>query len=122
MVITATAGSMSGTTLGEWVETVLAVALLPAHIASYVLPLYFCWRFIRRFVANDACVLEGREQRRKNFWGAYLLLSGLIVVALFTDDRFMQFQGAWEIAYGAAIFLLGPSWWTRARKTVAPPP
>ena len=120
MVITATAGSMSGTTLGEWVETVLAVALLPAHIASYVLPLYFCWRFIRRFVANDACVLEGREQRRKNFWGAYLLLSGLIVVALFPDDRFMRFQGAWEIACGVAIFLLGPSWWGRARKSVAP--
>jgi hypothetical protein len=111
---------MSDTTLGEWVEIILAVALLPAHIASYVLPLYFCWRFIRRFVANDAFALEVKEHRRKNFWGAYLLLSGLIVVALFPDDRFMRFQGAWEIACGVAIFLLGPSWWGRARKSVAP--
>jgi hypothetical protein len=30
---------MSGSTLGEWVEAILPVALLPAHIASYVLPL-----------------------------------------------------------------------------------
>jgi hypothetical protein len=63
---------MSDSTLGEWVETVLGIVLLPAHIASYLLPLYFCWRFIRRFVFNKAYVVEGREHRRKNFWGAYL--------------------------------------------------
>jgi hypothetical protein len=41
---------------------------------------------------------------------------------LFQDDRFMRYQGAWEIACGMAIFLLGPSWWaSRARKTIAPP-
>ena len=62
---------MSDTTLGEWLETITTIALLPAHIASYLFPLYFCWRLLRRFVANDALVLEGREQRRKNFWGAY---------------------------------------------------
>jgi len=78
---------MSDSTLGEWVETVLGIVLLPAHIASYLLPLYFCWRFIRRFVSNQAYALEGREHRRKNFWGGYLLLSGLILVALFQDNR-----------------------------------
>jgi hypothetical protein len=113
---------MNDTTLGEWLETTFTVALLPAHVASYVLPLYLCWRFIRRSVANDAFVLEGGEQGRKNFWGAYVLVSGLILIALFQDDRFMRYQGVWEIACGAAIFLLGPSWWARrARKTVAPP-
>jgi hypothetical protein len=112
---------MSGTILGEWVETILAVALLPAHIASYVLPLYFCWRFIRRFVANDALVSEGREQRRKNFWGAYLLLSGLTLFGLFQDDPFLRYQGAWKIACGMAIFLLGSSWWApRAQKSKVP--
>jgi len=113
---------MSDSTLGEWVETVLGIVLLPAHIASYLLPLYFCWRFIRRFVSNQAYALEGREHRRKNFWGGYLLLSGLILVALFQDNRFMRYQGLWEIACGVAVFLLGPSWWARrTRKTVAPP-
>jgi hypothetical protein len=113
---------MSDSTLGEWVETVLGIVLLPAHIASYLLPLLFCWRFIRRFVSNEAYVLEGGEHRQRSFWSVYLLLSGVILIALFQEDRFVRYQGLWEIACGLAIFLLGPSWWARrTRETVAPP-
>jgi hypothetical protein len=100
----------TGTTIGDWRGIIFAFALVPAQFASYILPFYFCWLVNRRYVAKDAFVLGGRERRRKNFWGAYLLLSGLIIVALYQYDRFMLLQGGWEAACGAAIFLLGPSW------------
>jgi hypothetical protein len=111
----------TGTTIGEWGATVFAFALVPAHLASYILPLHFIWSLLRRYVARDTFTFNGKEALRKNFWGTYLLLSGLILVALYRDDRFMLLQGTWEIACGMGIFLLGPSWWASrsAKKRMA---
>jgi hypothetical protein len=113
----------TGTTIGDWGGIIFAFAMVPAQIASYILPLSFCWLVLRRYVAKDAFVFGGRERRWKNFWGAYLLLTGLIIVTLFPHDRFMLLQGGWEAACGAAIFLLGPSWWGQRsiQKNVASP-
>jgi hypothetical protein len=107
------------TTIGEWGEIILAFALLPAHLMSYLLPLYFFWHGAMRYVAKHPVVFDGRERHRKNFWGAYLLFSGFVLVALFGKDSFMFLQGIWEIACGVTIFLLGPSWWARGQKSVA---
>jgi hypothetical protein len=111
----------TGTTIGEWGGIVFAFALVPAQLASYILPLYFCWLVLRRYVAKDVFVLYGKEHRHKNFWGAYLLLSGLVIIALYSHDLFMLLQGGWEATCGAAIFLLGPSWWAHRspQKSVA---
>ena len=104
-------------TIEEWSDSVLELALFPAHIASYLLPLYFIRKVFRRYIAKDTFVFDATERARKNSWGAYLLLSGSIVVALFRDDRFMLLQGVWEIVCGLGIFLLGPSWWARRRRS-----
>jgi hypothetical protein len=106
-----------GTTIGEWGDILLWLALFAAHIASYILPLSFIWNFIRRYLAKDTFVFDGKERGRKNFWGTYLVLSGFIVVALFYNDHFMFLQGAWEIVCGLGIFLLGPFWWARRRRS-----
>src|SRR6266508_3956265 len=83
----------TGTTIGEWGNIILAFALLPAQFASYILPPYFIWLLIRRHVAKDAFTPDGIEDRKKNFWGAYLVLSGLILIAMVPHDRFMLLQG-----------------------------
>ncbi len=103
----------TSTTIGELGGTFVAFALVPAHLASYILPLYFIWIVSRRYVAKDTFAFNGKEGLRKNFWGTYLLLSGLILIALYRDDRFMFWQGAWEAICGLAIFLMGPFWWAR---------
>jgi hypothetical protein len=102
-------------TIEEWSESVLELALFPAHIASYILPLYFIRNVFRRYIAKDTFVVDATERGRKNSWGTYLLLSGSVVVVRFRDDLFMFLQGVWEIVCGLAIFLLGPSWWSRRR-------
>jgi hypothetical protein len=103
-------------TIEEWSDSVLELALFPAHIASYLLPLYFIRKVFRRYIAKDTFVIDGKERDRKNSWGAYLLLSGSLLVALFRDDRFMLLQGGWEIVFGLGIFLLGSSWWSPSRR------
>ena len=42
----------------------LGVVLIPRQRTE----LYFCWRFIRRFVANGAFVLETAPKRTDSCW------------------------------------------------------
>ena len=113
----------TGTTIGDWGAIIFAFALVPAQLASYILPFIFCGVVMKRYGgAKHALIFDSGLSRRKNFWGAYLLLSGLILVSLYWNDRFMLIQGSWEIVCGVAIFLLGPSWWAKAqKKSVASP-
>src|SRR5207302_9259233 len=94
----------SNVTIGEWGETVFAFALLPAQFASYFFPPYFIYLLIKRLCFKSAVSFDGSERRRKNSWGAYLLVSGLILAALYSHDRFMLIQASLEIVCGAMIF------------------
>lgn len=97
--------------VSEWVNTVFVYALLPAHLASYVLPAQFIVNVFRRYIAKEAFAFDGKEGHRKNFWGTYLVLSGLILLPMYWYDGFMFVQGVSELVCGLAIFVLGPSWW-----------
>jgi hypothetical protein len=115
---------LSSLTIGEWLaklgslgqllfELALVLAALLAAFASYILPLYFIYLLIRRYALKTPAVFDGEEHKRKNFWGGYLLLSGIILVTLYAYDRslFLLLQGSWQAICGIAIFLLGSSWW-----------
>jgi len=65
-------------------------------LASYSLPFYFVYRLVER-MRRGVRVTGERERRRKNIWGAYLLICGGVLVAVFPHDRFMLIQGTWEI-------------------------
>jgi hypothetical protein len=114
---------LSSLTIGEWLaklgslgQLLFWLALALAAFASYILPLYFIYRLIRRrYALKTPAVFDGEADKRKNFWGIYLLLSGVILVMLCTlyphDWFLLLLQGSWQAICGIAIFLLGPSWW-----------
>src|SRR5262249_15726497 len=55
-------------------------------------------------------IFDGKEHKWKNFWGGYLLLSGIILVMLYPHEWFF---GSWVAICAIAIFLLGSSWWAQ---------
>jgi hypothetical protein len=99
-----------------WVETILAFALLPAQLASYLLPLSFIARLFNRARWRGEISGGDKENNQKNLWGLYLIICGAILVYIDHTDRFMLLQGAWEIICGIAILVLGKSWWASAEK------
>jgi hypothetical protein len=103
--------SITSTTIGEWIEILLAFAVLPAQLASYILPLYFFNRLFKRFWSKMVPSPTGKENRQRSWWGTYLIVCGLALVALFRYDHFMLFQGSLELVCGIAIFALDGSWW-----------
>jgi glucan phosphoethanolaminetransferase (alkaline phosphatase superfamily) len=106
----------TSTTIGEWVEILGASAVLPAMIASYILPVVFVWRLLRRYIAKHVPPLDGKARRRKNFWGQYLLLAGVVFLLLADRDPLVLAQGLWLVFCGTAILFLGASWWAMGRR------
>jgi hypothetical protein len=109
--------NFTGTTNGEWGQIVFAFALLPAQLASYVLPFYFLYRIGERWTRAPV-IVGNRERRLRMGWGIYLSICGAVSAGLFSTDRFMLIQGAWELVCGIAVLLLGPSWWVSRQKPV----
>src|SRR5262245_8592267 len=59
-----------------------------------------------------AAIFDGKEHKRKNFCGGYLLLSGIIFAMLGIPHEWsVLLLGGWTATCGIAIFLLGSSWW-----------
>jgi hypothetical protein len=105
----------TGTTNGGWAEIVFAFALIPAQIASYILPFYFVNRMITRVRGQSAIVSGERERRRKIGWGSYLIVCGAaLMFQSGNHDRLLLFQGAWEAICGITTFILASSWWAPA--------
>jgi hypothetical protein len=95
---------LSSLTIGEWLAYILVAALAPAVVASYILPLIFIYKLIRRYALKTPPVLHGREHTPKNFWGGYLLLSGIVLivlVALYPHEQFLFWQGSWQAICGS---------------------
>jgi hypothetical protein len=111
--------SFTTTTIGEWGDTIFAFALLPAQLASYILPFVFLSCLIKRTGPKSSPVLDGREEKRKWGWGGYLFVAGIITVLIGTSDRFMIITGIWEIVCAAVIFFLSPTWWATKKGSTA---
>ena len=111
--------SFTTTTIGEWGEIIVAVALAPALCASYLLPFYFVSFLIQKLAFKRVFVLDGKERKRKSRWGLYLLVSGLILLLMHTrqPDRFILFQGGFEVFCAIAIFFLPPIVWAKRAAT-----
>ena len=112
----------TGTTNGEWAELVFAFAQLPAQFASYFLPFYFLARVFNRARWRGKIVTTDKQQKSKKRWSLHLVICGLFLVCFFPNDKFMLYQGMWEIICGVAIVLFGSSFWASSgsyRQTVS---
>jgi hypothetical protein len=101
----------SGTTNGEWLGIALAFATIPAQFASYILPFYFIGRVFNKSRRNGDIVATAKQTTTKNRWGWYLIACGSFMAIGFHQDKFMLYQGTWEILCGVDIFLFGGSFW-----------
>ena len=101
----------SGTTNGEWLGITLALVTIPAQFASYILPLYFVARVFNRARRHGDVTATAKQKASKTRWGWYLIVCGSIMAFGFHQDKFMLYQGTWEILCGVAIFLFGDSFW-----------
>src|SRR5262249_10110954 len=86
------------------------LALVLTLFASFILPPIFLYLLIKRYALKTPAIFDGKEHKRKNFCGGYLLLSGIILVMVSPQE---WFWGSWVAICGIAIFLLGPSWWAQ---------
>ncbi len=62
--------AFTGTTIGDWGAIIFAFALVPAQLASYILPFIFCGVVMKRYGgAKHAFIFDSGEQRRKKLLG-----------------------------------------------------
>lgn len=73
--------SFAGTTIGEWLGIIMAFAVLPAQLASYILPPVFLFRFIGRY-RTPTRIASATDKRKQVAWGLYLIASGLLKLAM----------------------------------------
>jgi hypothetical protein len=98
--------------IGNAIGTVvLVVVVLPAQLASYLLPLLFFKVCFQRLSPYFKLELSGNENKSRAFWGLYLIVVGASKVLIYPRVQFMLIQGGWEVFVGAVCLILGPKWW-----------
>jgi hypothetical protein len=101
----------TSTTNSDWLGIGLALLMIPAQLASYILPFYFIGRVFNKARRDGNVVVTAKQITTKTRWAWYLIVCGSILAVAFHNDRFMLYQGAWEVLCGIAIFLFGNSFW-----------
>ncbi len=108
--------SFTNTTIGEWAEIILAFALIPALLVTYILPFYLLFRLVTR-ANNDDAPITPAESRKKKLYGSYMIVAGFLTVAVNPNDPFFSITGAVMMILAILIFVLSPAWW---RSTLPP--
>jgi hypothetical protein len=103
--------ALLNTPLSEWFNAIGIAVLLPALLASYILPFLFLGQVAMRISGQYTLTFNGNERILQRFWGIYLVLGGLFIFLIDPLDTFVILQGAWQAVIGVLILLFDKKWW-----------
>jgi hypothetical protein len=102
----------STTTNGGWLQVILGFGLLmPAQLASYMLPFVFFSRLFKRRSSRYEFLLRGTESKKKTASVAYMLVAAAFALAVSRGDTFMLFTAGLMALCGFVMLCLSTSWW-----------
>jgi hypothetical protein len=108
--------------VSDWNTILVMLFLLLPLYATVAFPIFFIYLFIHRYGYKRPMVFDGKENRRKNFWGIYLILAGVVYAAISDGERALQLVSGVMTITGVMILWLGPAWWGELSTAYPVPP